>query len=311
MKPAFALVLFYLLIAMAILVLRGDLMDWPRIIDRVLAFTICLGAVALLLRSWRSRHPGGGPAEDGSSRPQPVWIWWAGIAGLAAFVFLAALPPLSVVMARPQLAERLAKGEDSPGPTPAPPSPDGTLPKIDPSASGAVEGAAEGVGNQPAAELGNLERLLERLREFGRERPPWLVALLLLALLALAACLAWWVRRLFGANAVAPPNAPPTPWHDDPAAPAYIREFRRLCEQLGHAPRPGDTWRDLLRRLQAGTTPALPSAEPLEPVAIYHYRVRYEGATPDSGAERGFIRLIRETRKAATSARAKEKATAE
>lgn len=311
MKPAFALLLFYLLIAAAILVLRGDLMDGPRIIDRVLAFTLCLGAVALLLRSWTSRQPVGGPAEDGSSRPQSVWIWWAGIAGLAAFVFLAALPPLSVVMARPQQVERFAKGQDSPGPTPAPPSPDGTLPEIDPSAPGAVDAAAEGVGDQPAPELNHWERWVERVREWGQERPPWLLALLLLALLALAAWLAWMVRRHFGAQAATSPNTPPPPWHDDPAAPAYIREFRRLCEQLGHAPRPGDTWRDLLGRLQAGTSPALPSAEPLEPVAVYHYRVRYEGAAPDSGAERGFVRLIRETRKAATSARAKETATAE
>ncbi len=307
MHPAIALMLFYVLLAVAVVVLRGDFIDWPRGVDRVLAFGICLGAVALLLRSWKARQPESGPADDGSSRPRSTWIWWAGIAGLAAVVFLAALPPVSELLARPWQVERPDEGRDSPSPEPLPPSPDAVPHQLDPDDSGDETGPGHGLDR--AVGEAETKSLLERMRDAIRTRPPWLFALLLLLALVAAAWMAWWVRRtLKGGRGRANPGEPLPPWHDDPAAPAYVREFRRLCEHLGHAPRPGDTWRDLLARLQVGNGPAaLVSAEPLEPVAVYHYRVRYEGAEEDSAAERAYVRIIREARKASIVSPATEK----
>ena len=307
MNPALALVVFYLLLGVATLILRGDLAEWPRVVDRMLACLVCLGAVALLLWSWKGRQPSAGPADDGSSRPRPAWPWWLALAGLAAFVFVAVLPPVSVRLARPLEVQRVGPGEESPGPAPPQPSSDGSLPEIDPSGLGELgtrEAAGDGAGKAAGEEGASL---IERWRALARSRPPWLVALLA-ALVLLAAGLLWWLlrRRLGGTGRGGAREGPPPPWHDDPAAPAYVREFRRLCEHLGSPPRPGDTWRDLLARLPDGSVD--PSS--LEPVAVYHYRVRYEGADSDHAAEREFARLMRAVRKAATAAPATETAPA-
>jgi hypothetical protein len=154
--------------------------------------------------------------------------------------------------------------------------------------------AGEGEGASKAAGEEGLS-LMERLRGLAQRRPPWLIVLLV-ALALLAAGLLWWLlrRRLGGGGRGDDPLRPLPPWHDDPAAPAYVREFRRLCEHLGYPPRPGDTWRDLLGRLPAASV----DPQAFEPVAVYHYRVRYEGADSDHAAEREFARLIRAARKA-------------
>lgn len=301
MNPALAIVVFYLLLALATVILRGDLGEWPRVVDRLLACLVCLGAVALLVGSWKGRQPAAGPADDGSSRPRSVWPWWLALAGLAGLVFVAVLPPASVRLARPLDVQRVAPGEESPGAVPPPPSGDGGVAERDPSGAGeraASGGVGEGAG---AVVVGEPRNVIERVRAQVRQRPPWLAAVMVVLMLLAAGALWWWLRRRPGAGEGGDGwTGPPPPWHDDPSAPAYVREFRRLCEQLGFPPRAGDTWRELLARL--------PVVDPatLEPVAVYHYRVRYEGAAADRAAERAFVRLIRGVRKAASEAPATE-----
>jgi len=304
MNPALVILFFYLLLALAAVLLRGDLGEWPRVVDRLLACLVCLGAVALLVGTWKGRQPAAGPADDGASRPRPVWPWWLALVGLVAFMFLAVLPPTSVLLARPLAVERVAAGEESPGRTPPPPSDDGTVAEVDASGAGepvASGGAGEGDGTAAA---GDPRSMIERVRDLVRRRPPWLMAVMILLLVLAAGGMWWWFRRRPStARHGDDRSAPRRPWHDDPAAPAYVREFRRLCEHLGFPPRPGDTWRELLARLPEGD-PSL-----LEPVAVYHYRVRYEGAAADRAAERDFVRVIRAVRKAASAAPAAKTTT--
>jgi len=306
----FALIVFYLLLGLAVFILRGDLTDWPRAADRTVAFVVCLGAVALLLRSWRSHQPESGPAEDGSSRPRATWWWWAGVAGLAAFVFLAALPPVSVVLARPQSAPASSDQSDSQSLPESPPADSGGA-DIDPAESQPIEGG-ELAGNAGSSASATLS---ERLSAIVRQRSWWLLACFL-ALAILCAALLWWViRRHLATRERSTQHGPPVPWHRDPVAPAYVREFCRLCDHCGCSPRPGDTWRELLGRLRAilwaGPASAADPLAPLDPVARYHYQVRYEGVQANQTAEREFTRLIRVVRKAATFPPATETTTAE
>lgn len=307
MNPALVLIGFYLLLALATVVLRGDFTNWPRVADQAVACLVCLGAVVMLLRSWRAQQPPAGPADDGSSRPRPTWLWWAGLAGLAAFVFMAALPPISRALARPLSGQGTAEGGQSPGAVRPVPANSGLTPQPDPTGLGEPGmSSAAGAGTGEEGEVGK-SSLLDRLRDLARSRPPWLIALFLLLALLSAGLLWWLVRRHFGRDGRHDEAVGPRPpWHDDPAAPAYVREFRRLCEHLGHPPRPGDTWRDLLARLPS----AAANSSPLEPVAAYHYGVRYEGAAVNPAAEREFARLIRGVRKAATFPPATETAPA-
>jgi hypothetical protein len=304
MNPTVALVVYYVLLAAAVVVLRGDLTGWPREADRVLACGISLVAVVLLLRNWRTRHPLADAADDGSSRPRSTWRWWLGLAGLMAVVFMVVLPPVSRVLARPQSVQQAGDGGDATGPVPPRPAADGAATELDPSGlADPVPGAGGKTAADGAGELG----MAGRFQELMRSRPPWILALFL-ALAAVTGALLWWmVRRTLWRRGTEPAvTGPRTSWHADPLAPAYVREFRRLCEHLGHAPRPGDTWRDLLGRL-----PASAGLPPLEPAAHYHYRVRYEGAVVDRAAEREYARVIRAARKAATFPPATETVTAE
>lgn len=305
MSSAFAIVFFYLLLALAAAVLRGDLTDWPRVADRALAFAICLGAVVFLLKTWRGAHPPAVTAADGSSRPRPVWLWWLGFIGLMAFVFVAVLPPVAVGLARPHQAIGTQPGDDSPGAIPPPPAMDGTLPQpgADEANTDAIRPSDDASANASTARLVPEKNAdpspWERLREQWRDKPPWLVALLALLAAVALAVLVWWIRREWKsiAREAAQEKSVRRPWFDEPDAPAYVREFRRLCDQLGLAPQPGDTWNDLISRL-GGT---LVAADGFHPIATYHYRVRYEGAEANPGEEKGFTHFIRSTRKAATA----------
>jgi hypothetical protein len=129
MSPLLVIVVFYGLLALAMLLLRGDLTAWPPVVDRILAMVVSLGAVGWLLRGWSSRQPMADAAGGGvGGRARSMWLWWAGLVGLAAVVFLVALPPLSRVLARPLAVERTAPGRDSMGEN-LPPADGGTIPE--------------------------------------------------------------------------------------------------------------------------------------------------------------------------------------
>ena len=88
MSPLLVIVVFYGLLALAMLLLRGDLTAWPPVADRILAMVVSLGAVGWLLRGWSSRQPLADAAGGGVGRARSMWLWWAGLVGLAAAVFL-------------------------------------------------------------------------------------------------------------------------------------------------------------------------------------------------------------------------------
>jgi hypothetical protein len=299
MSPLLVIVVFYGLLALAMLLLRGDLTAWPPVVDRILAMVVSLGAVGWLLRGWSSRQPMADAAGGG--------VGGAGLVGLAAVVFLVALPPLSRVLARPLAVERTAPGRDSMGEN-LPPADGGTIPERDPAGAGAEAGLGAGAAAGTGAGLAEsrLDRWQAAWRELVQSRPPWLVVLMVVVLGLTAGVLGWWWWRWRQRPAQTGAGGPPKPWHADASAPAYVREFCRLCEQAGQAPRPGDTWRELCTRLDA----AIVDPSLLDPVAAYHYRVRYEGAATDRAVEREWARLIRAARKAAIFPPATEKVTA-
>jgi hypothetical protein len=308
MSPLLVIVVFYGLLALAMLLLRGDLTAWPPVVDRILAMVVSLGAVGWLLRGWSSRQPMADAAGGGvGGRARSMWLWWAGLVGLAAVVFLVALPPLSRVLARPLAVERTAPGRDSMGEN-LPPADGGTIPERDPAGAGAEAGLGAGAAAGTGAGLAEsrLDRWQAAWRELVQSRPPWLVVLMVVVLGLTAGVLGWWWWRWRQRPAQTGAGGPPKPWHADASAPAYVREFCRLCEQAGQAPRPGDTWRELCTRLDA----AIVDPSLLDPVAAYHYRVRYEGAATDRAVEREWARLIRAARKAAIFPPATEKVTA-
>jgi hypothetical protein len=304
MSPLLVIVVFYGLLALAMLLLRGDLTAWPPVADRILAMVVSLGAVGWLLRGWSSRQPLADAAGGGGGRARSMWLWWAGLVGLAAAVFLVALPPLSRVLARPLAVERTAPGRDSMGEN-VPPAAGGTIPERDPAGAGAEAGLGAGAGTGAGLAESRLDRWRAAWRELVQSRPPWLVILMAVVLGLTAGVLGWWWWRRQRPAPVGV-GGPQKPWHADASAPAYVREFCRLCEQAGQAPRPGDTWRELCTRLDA----AIVDPSLLDPVAAYHYRVRYEGAATDRAVEREWARLIRAARKAAIFPPATEKVTA-
>ena len=307
MNPLIVIVVFYGLLALALLLLRGDLTSWPVVADRILALVVSVAAVGWLVRGWSTRQPLTSPAGGGGGRPRSMWLWWAGLTGLAAVIFLVALPPLSRVLARPLDVERTAPGRDSMGEN-VPPVDGGTIPDRDPAGAGAEAGRGAGAAAGTGAGLAESrwQRWRAAWRELLQTRPPWLVAMMLVVLgLAVGAWVWVWRRRQRPERADGRERQ--RPWHADPSAPAYVREFCRLCEHVGQAPRPGDTWRELCTRLDA----AIVDPSLLDPVAAYHYRVRYEGAATDRAAEREWARLIRAARKAAIFPPATEKVTAE
>ena len=135
MNPLIVIVVFYGLLALALLLLRGDLTSWPVVADRILALVVSVAAVGWLVSGWSTRQPLTSPAGGGGGRPRSMWLWWAGLAGLAAVIFLVALPPLSRVLARPLDVERTAPGRDSMGEN-VPPVDGGTIPDRDPGGGG-------------------------------------------------------------------------------------------------------------------------------------------------------------------------------
>lgn len=306
MNPAVTILLFYGLLALAIVILRGDLSDWPRWADRTLSFAVALSAVALLLTSWRPAQP---PAETPSgppAKPSPNWPWWAGMVGFLGFVYLAALPPVSTWLAQPQNIQRWSTGRDATKPS-APGSTDPDAAQTPSSVGGILnDRGADGPSASAASGVGDSSPL-GRLRELWRQKPPWLTRLALAAALVLIAVIAWLLWRLLRPppdRPVPPPGQQPL-WFEEPHAPRYVREFARLCQRLGSPPRPGETFRDLLGQLSRAGHDIIE----LMPMTAYHYRVRYENASPNRTAERAFSQMLRARRKGPISAPARETGT--
>ena len=66
MNPLIVIVVFYGLLALALLLLRGDLTSWPVVADRILALVVSVAAVGWLVRGWSTRQPLTSPAGEGA-----------------------------------------------------------------------------------------------------------------------------------------------------------------------------------------------------------------------------------------------------
>lgn len=71
--------------------------------------------------------------------------------------------------------------------------------------------------------------------------------------------------------------------------PDFLRELARIAESLGLKRRPGQTWRELLARLDGceGLPPAAGEA------VAYHYHITYAGGPRDPAAEARFLEALR------------------
>jgi Domain of unknown function (DUF4129) len=308
MNPLVAIVLFYGLLALATSILRGDLTDWPRWADCALSFGVAFAGVVMLVISWRGTEPAAVAAPGQSTKTPARWPWWAGVAAVLGFIYLAALPPLSVWLAQPGKMQRPTSGRDAskseppestnPAPTTSQsPSPaDGTLQDNGTTAPAAAMTAE-------VTEAGPLAPLRRR----WEQNPPWLKNLAIAAALILMAVIIWLLWRLLRPAKQTGPTSPEKrpPWYEDADAPRYVREFARLCDRFGSPPRPGDTFRDLLARLSRTGHDIIE----LLPMTAYHYRVRYENAPANKRDERAFSQKLRALRKAPISAPATESVT--
>lgn len=312
MHPILALVIFYVLLALATVVLRGDLTSWSRGADQVLSLVVVLAAVALLIGAWRPVFAQGKRLPGSPSRP--VWPGWLGLAALLAVVYLAVLGPASVWIARPMaqvvvqeapppVPEQPLETTNAPSAATTPEGGEGAEPVV-PSASledqplptpveepevrePAVAAAAP--VERPSASMPWWQKLWNWLRERA-DWWRWAVIVLVVGLCG------WLLYRLWRSDRERAEGAKELrPWFDDPEAPAYVREFLKLCHTHACDPVPGDTLAQLLARLQR----MVPVAAELQPLTVYHYRVRYEGAAPEPEAERSFLHTLRSLRQKA------------
>ncbi len=314
MYPFFALVIFYALLALAVVVLRGDLTGWSRDADRALSLLFVLAAIALLLGAWRPSFAPGKRVPG--APPRPRWPWWLALAGVAAAVYMAVLPPASIWIARPWVKSTANAQEASPEtaqpPTDAPSqTSDGRGLGVGDPASGepppSPESDSLSLGRETPPE-GSSSPATPREADAGTPPSSWWERLLSwlrvhsdwwrwpLAALLIAGC-AWLLFRLWS-GARKPHASSATdliPWFEDPAAPGYVREFLKLCHARECAPEPGDTFLRLLRRLQTRGE----EAAALHPLTTYHYLVRYEGSAAEPATEQSFVKLLRVLRKAA------------
>lgn len=306
MNPMFALVVFYALIALAVVVLRGDLTDWSRTADQVLSLLVVLLAVALLLGAWRPTFAHAKRMAGSPSRP--MWWGWVGIAALLTAVYLAVLGPASVWVARPVAPPRAVPATTEPEALPPPPTEvpgEATLPhageglEATPSTQSAPnpdDASTPSVASAPSPQEAQTTppsaSWWQNMMTWFRQRGDWWRWALVAVTVGLCG---WLLYRLWGGRDTKASAAREVrPWFDDPTAPAYVREFLKLCHACACEPVPGDTLARLLKQLQRRGQ----NASALHALTEYHYRVCYEGVPSEPATEQNFTKVLRALRKA-------------
>ncbi len=286
--PPVASLIFYLLVVLAWLVLRGSVTPWAAMADRLMAFVLLMAGLLAWAFGWRSRQPAARPL--GRAFRADRWLLASSLV-LGAVVLLALfagpLPMVSQWIAQPPMQQPAETGE-APSPEPPPissatPQTPGPGPAGDGDAPAAASTAEEPQAKQP-------QSFLQRSQEWLRRQPRWALIVFLIALLGL---IGWLLGRVFRNR---PADSEGAATVDGgtilPNAPRYLRDFRKLCVRRGCPVERGDTLRQLLARLGSLGHDVSPFAS----MENYHYAVTYAGAAARPAEEKGFRRTIRRLR---------------
>jgi hypothetical protein len=292
-NPAFATAIFYGLLGLAWLLLRGSFAMFHDGVSLAVAFAACVIGLTIWAVGWQSPRPRARPVTG--REPRPNWRQFSLLFGLVAVLlalFVGPLPWLAEKFAVPVFVPGDRPRENGAGPASAEPS---LSPLTGTSSPGDSTTEAAASAATPDSSAGSA---LSRAATAIALLPRWLLFLLLSALLMalwLVGWLAWRLLMKRAANAKSKVAGTPT---GDQRAPRYLREFRRLCREWGCPPDPGLTVRELIGRLECTGRPTAP----FEPMAAYHYRVFYEDAPAQPHEEEYLRRAIRRTRRQRPSA---------